>query len=239
MKGECGFMSNLVLYKSERFNNVECDLWKNENNEIYMTREQIGRALEYNSPANAIRKIHERYKERIDKFSWVAQVDLPFGGKQEVYLYNIKGLYEICRWSKQNKANEFMDWVWGLLESIRTNEVQLLQSRLKQAQPKLELYEQVISARNSMTMLQVAKILKIKGRNKLFSFLRNEDILMTKHERHNIPRQQFCDAGYFEVVIKPMLINGEVVDIPVTLVTPKGVDYILKRLKKKDLLLQA
>lgn len=227
-------MNDLILYKSEFFQDAECDVFKNNNNEIFMTREQIGRALEYRDPATAIRKIHQRNFDRISKFSRVVQIDLPLGGKQEMYLYETRGIYEICRWSKQIKANEFMDWVWSLLEGLRKGEIEILQRKLEESKPKLELYEQVINAKTNLTMLQVAKILKLKGRNKLFAFLRSEDILMSKGERHNIPRQQFCDAGYFSVVIKPMLIKGEVIDIPVTLVSSKGIDYILKRWKKKN-----
>lgn len=33
-----------------------------------MTRKQIGEALEYANPQKAIAKLHERYKERLDKF---------------------------------------------------------------------------------------------------------------------------------------------------------------------------
>jgi len=91
-------------------------------------------------------------------------------------------------------------------------------------------------------MMVVAKELKfIGGRNKLFSFLRNEGILMSGKGKQNIPYQQFIDAGYFKVVIKIKIIEGEVTDVPVTLVTSKGMDYILKRLeksKKKDLQLK-
>jgi len=127
-----------------------------------------------------------------------------------------------------------MDWVWNLLESLRKGELILLQKQLEEQQPKIEFYNQVINTRGNFTMLQVAKVLKLKGRNKLFAFLRNEDILMSKKERHNIPRQQFCDAGYFKVVIKSIFIKGEIVDIPVTLVTPRGIQYILKRWNKKN-----
>lgn len=233
-------MSELTLFKSENFQGIECDFWKNENDEIFTTREQIGRALEYINPSNAIRKIHERNFDRIDKFSRIAQVDLPFGGKQDVYLYNAKGVYEICRWSRQPKADVFMDWVWDLLEGIRKGELELIKKQLEETKPKLQLYEQVINAENCMSMLMVAKALKLSGRNKLFRFLRSEKILMSGKGKQNIPYQQFIDLGYFLVVIKPRIIEGEVVDIPVTLVTPRGMDYIFKRLeksKKKDLAL--
>ena len=218
-------MNDLVLYKSENFQGTVCDLYRNVNNDIFITREQMGIALEYSDPMTAIGKIHDRHKERLDKYSFTTLVN-----GRNTYLYEARGMYEICRWSRQPKANAFMDWVWNLLEGLRKG----LQKQLEEQKPKLEFYEQVISTRGNFTMLQVAKVLKLKGRNKLFAFLRNEDILMSKKERHNIPRQQFCDAGYFEVVIKTMFIKGEIIDIPVTLVTPRGIEYILKRWNKKN-----
>ena len=223
-------MNDLVLYKSENFQGTVCDLYRNVNNDIFITREQMGIALEYSDPMIAIGKIHDRHKERLDKYSFTTLVN-----GRNTYLYEARGMYEICRWSRQPKANAFMDWVWNLLEGLRKG----LQKQLEEQKPKLEFYEQVISTRGNFTMLQVAKVLKLKGRNKLFAFLRNEDILMSKKERHNIPRQQFCDAGYFEVVIKSMFIKGEIMDIPVTLVTTKGIQYILKRWNKKNSLLDS
>ena len=235
-------MNDLVLFKSEVFQGIECDFWSNENNgDVFVTREQIGRALEYASPSNAIRKIHERNFDRIQKFSSIAQVDLPFGGRQEVYLYNAKGVYEICRWSRQPKADIFMDWVWDLLEEIRKGELELLRKQIKENEPKLLLYDQIINAENYMSMLMVSKALKISGRNKLFKFLRTERILMSGKEKHNLPYQSFIDSGFFVVVIKSKIIEGKVVDIPITLVTGKGLGYIFKRLeksKKKDLQLK-
>ena len=222
-------MNDLVLYKSENFQGTVCDLYRNINNDIFMTREQMGIALEYSDPMTAIGKIHDRHKERLDKYSFTTLVN-----GRNTYLYEARGIYEICRWSRQSNANAFMDWVWNLLEGLRKGELILLQQKLEEQQPKIEFYNQVINTRSNFTMLQVAKVLKLKGRNKMFAFLRSEDILMSKKERHNIPRQQFIDAGYFLVIIKSMYIKGEIVDIPVTLVTPKGIQYILKRWNKKN-----
>ena len=222
-------MNDLVLYKSKNFQGSMCDLYRDINNDIFMTREQMGIALEYSDPMTAIGKIHDRHKERLDKYSFTTLVN-----GRNTYLYEARGIYEICRWSRQSNANAFMDWVWNLLEGLRKGELILLQQKLEEQQPKIEFYNQVINTRSNFTMLQVAKVLKLKGRNKMFAFLRSEDILMSKKERHNIPRQQFIDAGYFLVIIKSMYIKGEIVDIPVTLVTPKGIQYILKRWNKKN-----
>lgn len=112
-------MNNLVIVKSENFGEMKCDFYKNENGEIFVTRTQIGQALGYNSPKVAIAKIHNRNKERMDKFSRVVKLVTPDGGTQETYLYNAKGIYEICRYSNQPKANDFYDWVYDVLESVR------------------------------------------------------------------------------------------------------------------------
>ena len=41
----------------------------------------------------------------------------------QVYYYTEKGVMEICRWSKSKRANEFMDWVWDIIEKYRHNEL--------------------------------------------------------------------------------------------------------------------
>ena len=112
-------MNDLALAKSANFGQVQCDFYRNSLNEILMTREQIGAALEYTSPADAIRKIHERHKSRLDKFSVQDKLAGTDGKQYLTYLYTAKGLYEICRWSQQPKADAFMDWAWDVIEDIR------------------------------------------------------------------------------------------------------------------------
>lgn len=95
-------MESLQLIKSENFGTVTCDFYERDN-EFYMTREQIGAALEYSNPRDAISKIHRRNKERLDKFSGVVKLSTPGGGTQDTTLYSRKGIMEICRWSQQPK----------------------------------------------------------------------------------------------------------------------------------------
>ena len=112
-------MNNLALIKSENFGTVQCDFWQNEQGDILMTREQIGTALEYAEPRIAIANIHNRNKNRLDKFSAVINLITPQGTRQETTVYKHKGIYEICRFSRQPKADAFMDWVWDVVETIR------------------------------------------------------------------------------------------------------------------------
>jgi prophage antirepressor-like protein len=112
-------MSNLVLLKRESFGSLMCDFYKNKKDEILMTREQIGSALEYDNPQKAISTIHERHKHRLDNFSTTLKVRTVDNKNREVVLYNSKGLYEICRWSRQPKADAFIDWAWDVIDNIR------------------------------------------------------------------------------------------------------------------------
>src|SRR5690625_7977296 len=111
----------LSLAVKEMFEGNQMNIYTNENNDVFMTREQIGQALEYKNPRRAIADIHSRNKERLDKFSGVSKLRTP-SGIQETYIYNEKGIYEIIRYSKQPKADAFYDWVYDLLEKLRKGE---------------------------------------------------------------------------------------------------------------------
>lgn len=109
-------MNDMVLVESRSVNNVLVDGFYGDE-EAWFTRFQIGLALEYDNPLNAIAVIHRRHKERLDKFSRVCQIDTP-SGAQEVFVYNAKGVFEICRHSRQPKADAVMDGLYDLAISI-------------------------------------------------------------------------------------------------------------------------
>lgn len=89
-----------------------------------MTRPQIGEALGYDDPARAISKIHDRNKERLDKFSRVVKLtthdETGREVKRDIYIYSEQGIYEILMKSDQPKATEFRDKVYELLKALRT-----------------------------------------------------------------------------------------------------------------------
>lgn len=118
-------MNNLKLVETDVFNEITtCDFWGNANNEYLVTREQIGRALGYSNPANAIKNIHLKHKERLDKFSTQLTLGYVEGDRyveRERILYNRKGIMEICRWSRQPLADKFMDWCWEIMDRLISN----------------------------------------------------------------------------------------------------------------------
>lgn len=118
---------SLTLITQQKFNSLLCDVWRNEDNDIFMTRDQIGEALEYSEPRKAIAKIHERNKGRLDRFSVVTKLTTTDGKQYETTIYSEKGIYEITRFSKQPKADAFYDFVYELMEGIRKEEISITQ----------------------------------------------------------------------------------------------------------------
>lgn len=120
-------MENLQLVKSENFGDIQCDIYQGKD-QFYMTREQVGRALEYENPRNAIKDIHARHKERLNRanYSGGRKLTTPSGGTQTTTVYTRKGIMEICRHSNQPKADAFMDWVWDIMDDLITGKTKLV-----------------------------------------------------------------------------------------------------------------
>lgn len=110
-------MGELALVKSAAFGEIPCDFYSGKN-DLWMTREQIGTALEYADPRKAIFNIHARKKDRLDRFSTVLKTREVDGKEREIVLYNCKGVMEICRHSDQPKADAFMDFCWEIMDGL-------------------------------------------------------------------------------------------------------------------------
>ncbi len=110
--------TELQLVTTGEFEGVRFDCYQDKGNEFWGTREQIGEMLGYANPRDAIAKIHQRNKERLDKYSGVVNLSTP-GGEQKVTVYNFKGLLEICRYSNQPKADAVMDFLWEMADQVR------------------------------------------------------------------------------------------------------------------------
>ena len=67
--------------------------------------------------------IHKRHQDRLDPLSVVTKLLSTDGKEYETMLYTERGVMEICRWSNKSKANQFMDWVWDIVERYRNHEL--------------------------------------------------------------------------------------------------------------------
>lgn len=125
-QGGINNMSNLKLVTTENFGNISCNFYRNMNDDILLTREQIGSALEYTNPSKAIQQIHLRHKDRLEPLCLrITEIRHPqsegTGIEVETVYYTERGIMEICRWSTKKKANQFMDWCWDVIERYRNN----------------------------------------------------------------------------------------------------------------------
>jgi|SRR5699024_10553770 len=158
---------NLQLAVKEMFEENEMNIYQNDNNDVFMTREQIGQALEYSNPRKSVKTIHSRNKERLDQFSTGAQIDTPSRGKQETVIYNEKGIYEILRYSKQPKADAFYDWVYDLLSKLRKGEYQVAQPQSEH--DKLQIKKMRAEAMLNNSRTKQAKLILDMQKDKTLS----------------------------------------------------------------------
>lgn len=120
----------------------------------------------------------------------------------------------------------------GLELKKKENQIQSLKMEKAELAPKAEAFDDFIGGRGYFSMAKVAKMLDT-GRNRLFEDLRAARILMAD----NTPYQKYVDAGYFALkpyTIKPAAGGRQAFVGTVTLVAPKGVDYLRRLRKEKD-----
>ena len=113
--------NSMTVITSKSFGALNVDVYQNDKHQYYMTREQIGTALEYNNPNDAIRIIHSRNADRLDPLSTSFKLNGVEGGvtkARNIITYSLRGVMEICRLSRQPKADAFMDFCWDIMESL-------------------------------------------------------------------------------------------------------------------------
>lgn len=113
---------------------------------------------------------------------------------------------------------------------IQAEMIEELQSKVSRLEPAANFAYQLCSSKDTIEIGECAKVLnKNIGRNRLFEFLRNNNVLQS----NNIPYQKYIDAGYFRVIeSKYVTPNGETKISLKTVVFQKGVAYINKLLSK-------
>ncbi len=117
--------------------------------EAWATGCDIGTALGYTDPIRAISQIHERHKNRLDQFS---RLD------GEKIVYSLRGVFEICRWSTQPKADEVMDMFLSIVRHPKSkiDYTKIAEISLnKRNMTRSEYYSAILEAANgNMTVVR-------------------------------------------------------------------------------------
>ena len=149
--------NSMAVITSKPFGALSMDVYEDSKHQYYMTREQIGRALEYSDPVTAICKIHNRNADRLDPLS--STTKLVVGEKnrtntREFYMYSLRGVMEICRLSRQPKADAFMDFCWDIMESLMRGDTVLATPKMDAALSKEFIDVRLHALFDSMKNLQ-------------------------------------------------------------------------------------
>lgn len=234
-------MNELQVFENEEFGKVrvvEID------NEPWFVANDIAKTLGYRMASDLSRRIDEEDKG-------THKVSTP-SGIQEMTILNESGLYSAILNSNLPNAKKFKRWVTSeVLPTIRktggyhlpqtysealreladkAEQVERLSIENKELKPKAEFFDAVTDSKDAIPMADVAKVLDMGiGRNKLFDFLRKNNILMSD----NKPYQRYVDSGYFRVVEQRFDKGYGEIGINIkTLVFQKGIDFIRKKLNE-------
>ena len=186
--------------------------------------------------------------------------------KSQVLLITKSDIYRLIVRSKLESSDEFEAWVFeeilpqiegtgGYIETDReaefidkyfpsfTEETKLsmvqdlrkqnkeYKEKIADLEPKAQAYADLMTAQGYLKFLDIAALVDT-GRNTLLKFLRKCKVL-TKQSNYNIPYGRFLKNGMFKVVTSRSE-NGHISSV--TMVSPKGLHYIYKLMKKKDVL---
>ena len=164
--------ANVVMQvaTTRKFGDLEIQVYENPQvghsraqDDFWMTREQIGTALEYRTPAISIGKIHERNKARLDPLSKLVKLTNNDGettvGRKSV-CYSLRGVMEICRYSTQPKANAFIDFCWDVMVALMQGETVSLrtnQAEIKRQERFDQMIQTLTEIHSKMDALEAAR----------------------------------------------------------------------------------
>lgn len=231
------------------------------NNQPHFEVVSVGVALGYTKRAKG--KFYPR-EERIEQILKNAGISAVVHGGQRYLTKDM--VYDFMFEAHTAKCKEFKDWLktevlplidetGGYVETDREAEfvdkyfpsftedtkLSMVQDLRKQNQeykdtiaklePQAQAYMDLMTAQGYLQFIDVAAMVEI-GRNKLFEFLRRCKVL-TKQSNYNIPYGKFRDNGMFKVITSKSE-NGHVSSV--TMVSPKGLNYIYHLIQKKNAL---
>ena len=146
--------------------------------------------------------------------------------KQEIQKHHNLTTRQIDNVSTEVEENQVIAKAIGILQRRLSD----AEKEVEKLRPAAEFAYQICSSKDAIDIGNCAKVLNRNiGRNRLFEFLRNKNIL----QPDNIPYQKYIDSGYFRVIETKFTIpSGETKISLKTLVLQKGVAYINKLLKE-------
>ena len=195
---------------------------------IHHLIDSMGRkqAAKFISEGNLYRLISHSRLPSSEKFeSWIFDEILPTIRRTGGYVANEDMFIE--------NYLPFLDEPYQGLFRLQMMAINQLNERIRHDQPLVEFANQVSNSENLIDMNAMAKLAIEEnipiGRNRLFRWLRENEILMSD----NLPYQKFIDRGYFAVKESIFETGSMTKTYQQTFVTGKGQQFIIGLLKKE------
>jgi len=251
-------MNNMIkIFKNEEFGSLR--ILKDDNGRIMFCGKDVASALGYSNTKDAIKRhcrwgvkhdlphpqspsktIKMIFIPEGDVYRLVAHSKLPRAAEFESWIFD-KILPQINQTGGYVSNEEmfienylpFLDEPYRNLFRLQMMAINKLNERIRHDQPLVEFANQVANTDNLIDMNAMAKLAVEEdipiGRNRLFRWLRENEILMSG----NLPYQKYIDRGYFAVKESVFEMDSMCRTYQQTFVTGKGQQYIIGRLKKE------
>ena len=229
----------------------------NNSNSLKMTSREIAEITgkRHDNVMRDIRNMEPAW-EKVNalKFELVEYVDKKGEKRLEYQLDKREVLYVATKWNDEIRARIILRWeelennlngnqnvislpqnyeeaLEHLLIQVRENKKLIAENKV--LQPKADFYDAITQSEDTIDVGEVAKVLAIKGygRNNLFKFLREQNVLM----HNNQPYQKYIDNGYFKQIETQWYDRkAEMTHIGLkTVVYQKGLDFIRNLIEKQ------
>jgi anti-repressor protein len=192
----------MQIVKSGLFNSNKVDFYKDGEENICMTAEQLGRALGYNNPRESVNKLIQRHTYLLDReFSTGVNLTSVEGNREVARVVRVfleDGIYEVAMLSKTEKALEFKGWAREVIKSIRKNGAYITPSKVEEMlndpDVMINLLNKLKEERRLKEELQV-KVIQNQPKVEFYNAVANSESLITVGALAKILKQNGFDTS--------------------------------------------
>lgn len=115
---------NLQLVNQELFNGITCDVWRNDNHEIFMTTEQLAQCIGYQTRYGITKLVQKNKYLKNREFSVSAKLAHGDGKQYDTRVFTFEGIKEILFLApKSEMARKFREWTRSVLNTYFKGEL--------------------------------------------------------------------------------------------------------------------
>lgn len=115
---------NLQLVNQELFNGITCDVWRNDNHEIFMTTEQLAQCIGYQTRYGITKLVQKNKYLKNREFSVSAKLAHGDGKQYDTRVFTFEGIKEILFLApKSETARKFREWTRSVLNAYFKGEL--------------------------------------------------------------------------------------------------------------------